>query len=75
VQEFAGDEHGQVTLRAAWLLQSANAPSLRGVEALQVNSGDAGSDALAAAMSRALADLSDRIAAALAAHLASEKSG
>lgn len=74
VQEFAGDEHGRVTLRAGWLLQTANAPSVRGTEEVQVGAGDATSDALAAAMSRALADLTERIAAALAPHLASEKS-
>ena len=74
VQEFSGDEHGRVMLRAAWLVQTANAPSVRALEDLQVGAVDATADALAAAMSRALADLTDRIAAALAPHLATEKS-
>lgn len=74
VQEFSGDEHSTVTLHAAWLLQTPNAASLRGTEEVAVEAGNATADALAAAMSRALAGFADRIAMALAAHSAREKS-
>jgi uncharacterized lipoprotein YmbA len=74
VQEFTGDEHGAVTLHAAWLIQTANAASLRGTEEINVAASDATADSLAAAMSRALADFADRIAAALAPQAGSEKS-
>jgi hypothetical protein len=73
VQEFASDEHGAVTLHAAWLLQTPNASSMRGTEAVAVEAGNATADAVAAAMSRALADFADRIAAALAVHSEPEK--
>ena len=53
VQEFAGDEHGAVTLHAAWLLQTPNAASQRGSEEVAVTASDATADALAAAMSGA----------------------
>ncbi len=75
VQEFTGDEHGAVTLHAAWVIQTPNAPSERGTEEIKVAASDATADALAAAMSRALADFADRIAAALAPHADIEKSG
>jgi uncharacterized lipoprotein YmbA len=74
VQEFSGDEHGAVRLHAAWLLQTPNAASQRGTEEVAVEASDATADALAAAMSRALAGFADRIAAALTAHSESEKS-
>jgi|SRR5580700_1348942 uncharacterized lipoprotein YmbA len=74
VQEFAGDARGAVTLRATWLLTTPNAASERGTEEVALGASDATADSLAAAMSRALAGLSDRIAAALATHVASEKS-
>jgi uncharacterized lipoprotein YmbA len=74
VQEFTGDERGAVTLHAAWLMQTPNAGSQRGTEEINVEASDATADALAAAMSRALADFTDRIAAALAPHAGSEKS-
>jgi uncharacterized lipoprotein YmbA len=74
VQEFTGDERGAVTLRAAWLIQTPNAGSQRGTEEITVAAGDATADALAAAMSRALADFTDRIAAALAPQAGSAKS-
>jgi hypothetical protein len=74
VQEFTGDAHGAVTLRAAWLLVTPNAASARGTEDVAVEASDGTADALAAAMSRALAGLSERMAAALAAHVDSEKS-
>ena len=74
VQEFTGDERGAVTLHAAWLIQTPNAPSERGTEEIKVAASDATANALAAAMSRALADFADRIAAALAPHADKEKS-
>jgi uncharacterized protein len=74
VQEFAGDEQGAVRLHAAWLLQTSNAASTRGIEEIRVTADNATADALAAAMSRALAAFADRIAAALATHPAGEKS-
>jgi len=74
IHEFAGDEHGVVTLHAAWLLQTPDAASARGTEAVAIEASDGTADALATAMSRALADLSDRIAVALAPHLGSAKS-
>jgi uncharacterized lipoprotein YmbA len=66
VQEFAGDEHGAVTLQAAWLLQTPDAPSRRGTDAVAATASDATADALAAAMSRALAAFADRITVGLA---------
>jgi uncharacterized lipoprotein YmbA len=74
VQEFAGDEHGAVKLHAAWLLQRPNGASLRGAEDITIEANDATPDALAAAMSQALAGLCDRIAAALTPHADGEKS-
>jgi len=74
VHEFAAGEHGAVTLHAAWLLQSPNAASARGAEEVTVEASNASGDAVAAAMSRALAGLTDRIAAALAAQAESKKS-
>jgi uncharacterized lipoprotein YmbA len=74
VQEFSADEHGAVNLHAAWLLQTPNAASLRGTEDIALEAGNATGDAVAAAMSRALAGFADRIAAALAAQAAAKKS-
>jgi uncharacterized protein len=74
IQEFAADEHGAVKLQAAWLLQTPSAAAARGNEDLGVEAADTSADALAAAMSRALAALSDRIASQLAPQPAREKS-
>jgi len=74
VQDFAGDERGAVTLRALWLLQTPNAASERGTAEVAVQANDATVDALAAAMSRALASFTDQIAAALSAHAEGSKS-
>jgi uncharacterized protein len=71
---FAADERGAVKLQAAWLVQSPNSASLRGTEEIAIEASDASADALAAAMSRALAGLCDRIAVALASHLDGAKS-
>ena len=74
VQEFAADEHGAVKLRAAWLLQTPGGKDLRGTEEPAASGNDATVDALAAAMSRALGSLADRLALALATHAADAKS-
>jgi uncharacterized lipoprotein YmbA len=74
VQEFAGDAHGAVTLRAAWLVVTPNAGSERGSERVAVDATDATADALVVAMSRALAELGGRMAASIATHVDSEKS-
>jgi uncharacterized lipoprotein YmbA len=74
VQQFAADGHGAVNLHAAWLLQTPNEASMRGAEEIAVEAGNSTADAVAAAMSRALAGFSDRIVAALAAYPESEKS-
>jgi uncharacterized lipoprotein YmbA len=74
VQEFSADEHGAVTLHAAWLLQTPNAASLRGAEEITVEAGNVTGDAVAAAMSRALAGFADRIVAALAVQAVGKKS-
>ncbi|HEY4772979.1 MAG TPA: PqiC family protein [Steroidobacteraceae bacterium] len=74
VLEFAGDEHGAVKLRAAWLLQGAGGAELHGTEEVSATANDATAEALAAAMSSALGTLSDRLAVAFAAHAADAKS-
>jgi hypothetical protein len=74
VQEFTADEHGTVALRAAWLLQTPNAAGMRGSEEVTVDAVNTTGDAAAAAMSRALAGFTDRIAAALASQPESKKS-
>jgi uncharacterized lipoprotein YmbA len=65
VQEFSADESGAVTLNAGWLLVTPNAASVRGAAQIRVDATDAAVRALPPAMSRALANLSDRIAAAM----------
>jgi hypothetical protein len=74
VQEFAADEHGAVTLQAAWLLQTPNAQARRGTDAVAATASDATADALAAAMSRALAAFADRLTVGLADHAEGTKS-
>jgi uncharacterized lipoprotein YmbA len=67
IEEFYGDSTCAVTLRAAWVLKQPDMQSSRGTEETRVASGNCeGSAALPAAMSQALAQLSDRIAAAIA---------
>jgi len=66
IQEFNGDARGAVKLHAVWLLQTPDAASARGTEDVAIEAGDGTADSLATAMSRALAELSDRIAVALA---------
>jgi uncharacterized protein len=74
VLEFAADEHGAVILRAGWIVQTPGVASARGAEEIKVEAADSTADAVAAAMSRALAQFADRIVAALAAQPASAKS-
>jgi hypothetical protein len=68
IQEYFGDASCAVTLRAAWVLRPPDSQSSSGIEDVRVpGSGDcAGAAALPAVMSQALAQLSDRIAAAIA---------
>jgi uncharacterized lipoprotein YmbA len=67
IAEFYGDAACAVTLRAAWLLKQPDSQSSRGNEEARIpGSGDcSGSGTLPAVMSQALAQLSDRIAAAI----------
>jgi uncharacterized protein len=74
IQLFGGDERGAVKLQAAWLVQTPNAANFGGTEEVAIEASDASADALAAAMSRALAGLCDRLAVALASHLDGAKS-
>ena len=67
IEEFIGAADCTVTLRAAWSLKSADAStsSSRGYETVRVEpSGACAVSALPEAMSRALAELSNRIVAA-----------
>ena len=65
VQRFVVDATGQVTLEADWSLHDGKHTSdVRHVR-LRVTSEGHGGDAIAASMSRALAELADRIAAEL----------
>jgi uncharacterized protein len=68
IAEFYGDAACTVTLRAAWVLKQADSQSSRGTEEARIPaSGDcSGVGAVPTAMSQALAQLSDRIAAAVA---------
>jgi len=68
IEEFYGDAACAVTLRAAWVLKQPDSQSSRGEEQTRVApTGDcAGAGTLPTAMSQALAQLSDQIAAAIA---------
>jgi len=68
IEEFYGDATCGVTLRAAWSLKQPDMQSARGADETQVTSHGScdGTGALPAMMSQALAQLSDRIAAAVA---------
>jgi uncharacterized protein len=74
IQEFAGDERGTVKLRSAWLLQTPGGTESRGIEEVGATAADASPDALAAAMSRALGSLADRVSAAISPQAAGTKS-
>jgi uncharacterized lipoprotein YmbA len=68
IEEFYGDATCAVTLRASWLLKQPDMQSSRGTEQTLVpaNGHCDGSGALPGLMSQALAQLSDRIAEAIA---------
>jgi uncharacterized lipoprotein YmbA len=68
IVEFYGDAACAVTLRAAWVLKQADSQSVRGSDEARIPaSGDCShAGTVPAAMSQALAQLSDRIAAAIA---------
>ena len=68
IAEFYGDASCAVTLRATWMLKQPDSHSAHGTEEVRVPaSGDCkDSSGLPAAMSQAVAQLSDRIAAAVA---------
>ncbi len=68
IQEFYGDATCSVTLRAAWVLKQPDSQSTRGTEEARIpGSGDcSGAGSIPEAMSRALGQVSDRIAAAIA---------
>lgn len=68
IQEFDGDPTCAVTLRATWTLKAPDSPIARGSEEIHKPSasGCAGAASLPAPMSNALAQLSDRLVAALA---------
>jgi uncharacterized protein len=67
ISEFYGDAACTVTLRAAWLLKQPDSQSSRGTEEIRIPAtGDcSGAGGLPTAMSQAVAQLSDRIAAAM----------
>ena len=67
IEEFYGDSRCAVTLRAAWVLKLPDLQSSRGVEDTRVAGDDcASAAAVPGAMSQALAQLADRLAAAIA---------
>ena len=68
IKEFYGDAACAVTLRAAWVLKQPDSQSTRANEEVRVPSvgSCSGSATVPAAMSQALAKLSDRIASAVA---------
>jgi uncharacterized lipoprotein YmbA len=69
ISEFYGDASCAVTLRAAWTLKQPDSQSTHGTEEAKTPAQGActGAGAIPAAMSQALGQLSDRIAAAVAA--------
>ncbi|MFL6605383.1 MAG: membrane integrity-associated transporter subunit PqiC [Steroidobacteraceae bacterium] len=68
ITEFSGDATCAVTLRAAWVLKQPDSQSSRGSEeaSIPASGGCSGAGALPTPMSQALAQLSDRIATAIA---------
>jgi uncharacterized lipoprotein YmbA len=67
ISEFYGDSTCAVTLRASWTLKQSDAQSLHGTEEIKAPADGACASAgpVPAAMSQALGQLSDRIAAAV----------
>jgi uncharacterized lipoprotein YmbA len=68
IAEFYGDDSCAVSLRASWSMTNPHAASQRGSEQLQLPSSAPCPGELPAAMSRALAALSDRLAAVIGAN-------
>lgn len=67
IEEFYGDSGCAVTLRASWVLKQPDMQSSRGTEVSQIPaSGNCTTGNIPTAMSQALAQLADRIAAAVA---------
>jgi uncharacterized lipoprotein YmbA len=66
IDEFYGNRACEVSLRAAWLLTRPQAAALAAMEEVHVAPKGKCPDVLAATMSEALGELSDRIAAAVA---------
>jgi uncharacterized lipoprotein YmbA len=67
IEEFYGDPTCAVTLRASWLLKQPDNQSSRGTEETKIPAnGTCNTEALPKLMSQALAQLSDRIATAIA---------
>jgi|SRR5579872_2869551 len=67
VRDFYADSTCAVTLRAAWTVKRTDGQFVQGTEEIQVaGSGCAGAGTMPAAMSQALGELSDRLAARLA---------
>jgi hypothetical protein len=64
IAEFYADENCAVTLRASWSLADQHGQQLHGAEQVQLPSSAPCSGDMPAAMSRALAVLADRLAAA-----------
>lgn len=67
IAEFYSDGNCAATLRASWTLRSPKGDSERGIEQLQVPASEPCAGSVPAAMSAALAALSDRLAAVIAA--------
>lgn len=65
VQHFMADQSGRVDLDADWTVQRRDKPGTPQHAAIQVNASGQGGGATAAAMSQALGELADRIAATL----------
>lgn len=67
ISEFYGDSTCSVTLRAAWTVKQSDAQTLRGTEEIKASAAGtcASAGPIPAAMSQALGQLSDRIAAAV----------
>ncbi|MFI4869927.1 MAG: membrane integrity-associated transporter subunit PqiC [Steroidobacterales bacterium] len=68
IAEFYGDDSCAVDLRASWSMTNPHAASQRGSEQVQLPASSPCPGDLPAAMSRALALLSDRLAAVIAAN-------
>jgi uncharacterized lipoprotein YmbA len=65
IADFYSDDTCATTLRANWTLRSPNGDSARGTEQLQIPGSESCNGAVPAAMSAALAALSDRLAAVI----------